>query len=204
MITYSQNGEDGIIAKIFWETTGYKRTGFYVDVGCNHPIYNNNTFFFYQLGWNGICIDPHEAFREHYLKDRPRDVFAACAIADHDGSATLNYGEHISLASLLPSERNPRQCEVPCRRLSGLLSALHVPATFDILSVDVEGYEIEALKTLDLAMHRPRAMIVEYQTMSEINLDVQPFLVALGYQIIHMTAGNIIAINSVAEDWRLL
>ena len=79
-----------------------------------------------------------------------------------------------------------------------------MPATFDILSVDVEGYEIEALKTLDLAMHRPRAMIVEYQTMSEINLDLQPFLVALGYQIIHMTTGNIIAINSVAEDWRLL
>jgi hypothetical protein len=29
-------------------------------------------------------------------------------------------------------------------------------------------------------------------------------LVALGYQIIHMTTGNIIAINSLAEDWRLL
>jgi FkbM family methyltransferase len=169
MITYSLDGEDEILAKVFWTPSGLPRTGFYVDVGCNHPIFNNNTYFFYQLGWNGVCIDSHEAFREHYDKERPRDVFAACAIADHDGPVTLHYGEHISLASILPSERNPHQCTVPGRRLYTLLSSLNMPATFDILSVDVEGFEIGALSTHEFQAHRPRAVVVEYQTMGEIH-----------------------------------
>ena len=204
MITYSAHGEDEVLARLFWTPSGWKRTGFYVDVGCNHPTIQNNTFFFYQLGWRGLCIDPHEAFRELYDKERPGDVFEACAIAEHDGTVTLHYGDHISLASLLPSERNPRQCEVPSRRLYSLLSSLHAPATFDILSVDVEGVEIEALMTNDFAAHRPRAIVVEYQTMGTINLGLQPFLLALGYQTIHVTKGNIIAINSLADDWHRL
>ena len=30
---------------------------FYVDIGCGHPIKNNNTYLFIKKGWNGINID---------------------------------------------------------------------------------------------------------------------------------------------------
>jgi methyltransferase FkbM-like protein len=65
------------------------------------------------------------------------------------------------------------QCEVPSRRLYSLLSWPYAPATFDILSVDVEGLEIEALMTNDFTAHRPRAIVVEYRTMGKINLGLQ-------------------------------
>jgi FkbM family methyltransferase len=203
-MTYSQHGEDDFLARLFWTPSrpaGFKRSGFYVDVGCNHPKMQNNTYFFYLLGWRGVCIDPHQGFAEQYVKERPEDVFVGCAIAEHDGDVTLHYGEHLTLSSLLPSEQNPHQCTVPGRRLDTLLSSLGVPAEFDILSVDVEGYEIEALRTNDFTAHRPRAIVVEYQTMGTVNLELQRVLLDLGYYTVHMTTGNMIAINSLADDW---
>jgi hypothetical protein len=59
------------------------------------------------------------------------------------------------------------------RRLYSLLGWLYALATFDILSVDVERLEIEALMTNDFTAHRPRAIVVEYQTMGKINLGLQ-------------------------------
>ena len=51
--SYSMFGEDLIIKKIFKN----KKNGFYVDVGCYHPIDGNNTYLLYKKGWTGINID---------------------------------------------------------------------------------------------------------------------------------------------------
>jgi len=91
-MTYSQHGEDDFLARLFWTPSrpaGFKRAGFYVDVGCNDPKIGNNTYFFYLLGWRGVCIDPHQAFGEVYMKERPEDVFVGCAIAEHDGDVDI-------------------------------------------------------------------------------------------------------------------
>ena len=39
-ISYSFGGIDSLIANIFKN----KNNGFYVDIGCGHPIKNNNTY----------------------------------------------------------------------------------------------------------------------------------------------------------------
>ena len=50
---FSFSGVDVIIENIFRD----KNKGFYVDVGCQHPIKNNNTYLLHQKGWKGINID---------------------------------------------------------------------------------------------------------------------------------------------------
>ena len=52
-ISYSYNGIDLLIDYIFKS----KKKGFYLDVGCQHPISNNNTYLLYKRGWNGMNID---------------------------------------------------------------------------------------------------------------------------------------------------
>ena len=37
-----------------------KKKGIYIDVGCHHPLINNNTYLLHKKGWNGIKIDIHE------------------------------------------------------------------------------------------------------------------------------------------------
>ena len=53
--SYSMDGEDLIISDYFKN----KSKGFYIDVGCYHPIHRNNTFLLYKKGWKGINIDIH-------------------------------------------------------------------------------------------------------------------------------------------------
>ena len=50
---YSFSGVDIIIENIFRN----QNNGFYIDVGCQHPIKNNNTYHLYKKGWVGINID---------------------------------------------------------------------------------------------------------------------------------------------------
>ena len=49
----SQFGEDKKIIKLF----NKNEKGLYLDVGCFHPIRQNNTYLLYKLGWKGINID---------------------------------------------------------------------------------------------------------------------------------------------------
>lgn len=51
---YSQAGQDKFIANLF----NFSLNGYFVDIGCWHPITNNNSYFLEtNLKWKGICID---------------------------------------------------------------------------------------------------------------------------------------------------
>ena len=54
--SYSFNGVDLIIDYIFKN----KKNGFYLDIGCQHPVSNNNTYLLFKRGWSGINIDLDE------------------------------------------------------------------------------------------------------------------------------------------------
>ena len=52
--SYSMDGEDLVVSKYFEN----KKQGFYIDVGCYHPIHRNNTHLLFKKGCN-INIDIH-------------------------------------------------------------------------------------------------------------------------------------------------
>lgn len=77
----AQAGQDQWV----WEMTEHKRDGFYLDIGCNDPIFHSNTYALEQMGWTGLLIDilggcetrkgtfincdagnPHERLKFHY------------------------------------------------------------------------------------------------------------------------------------------
>ena len=51
--SYSFNGMDLIINYVFKD----KSSGFYIDIGAQHPISNNNTYLLFKRNWSGINID---------------------------------------------------------------------------------------------------------------------------------------------------
>jgi len=53
MKSYAQSGQD-VFA---FEMSGKKIDGTFLDIGCNDPKVNNNTYALEQLGWSGVCID---------------------------------------------------------------------------------------------------------------------------------------------------
>jgi hypothetical protein len=62
-------GEDLIIDKFFRK----KRKGFYVDVGCYHPLDGNNTCLLYKKGWSGMNIDVNALSIELFNQARKDD-----------------------------------------------------------------------------------------------------------------------------------
>ena len=52
-ISYSQNNEDVFLYRCF----GKQKNGFYIDIGCHHPIKDSVSYLFYEKGWSGINLD---------------------------------------------------------------------------------------------------------------------------------------------------
>ena len=68
--SYSFNGVDLIIDYIFKN----KKNGFYLDIGAQHPISNNNTFLLFKKGWKGINIDLDKKNIDLFNIARPHDI----------------------------------------------------------------------------------------------------------------------------------
>ena len=76
-----------------------KRNGFYVDVGCYHPIHRNNTYLLHKQNWNGINIDTSEFSIDLFNFIRPRDLNYNCAISNKNETIKLYYQKKLSQLS---------------------------------------------------------------------------------------------------------
>jgi hypothetical protein len=68
--------------------------------------------------------------------------------------------EWVAEAHAVAQEEPEHEFSVPARTLSSLLDEVGAPEV-DLLSLDVEGYEPEVLRGLDLDRHAPRYILVE-------------------------------------------
>ncbi|HLB99326.1 MAG TPA: FkbM family methyltransferase, partial [Acetobacteraceae bacterium] len=65
-VSYSANYEDVILNRVF----GSRNSGFYIDVGAAHPLYENDTRALYDRGWRGINIEPNATFYRELVAER--------------------------------------------------------------------------------------------------------------------------------------
>jgi FkbM family methyltransferase len=168
MVSYSQQGEDMILQCLFQG----QRTGFYVDVGAHHPAHYSNTYLFYLRGWRGINIDAMPGSMEVFRATRPEDVNLEYAIAETRSTRTYYLfddpavnGFSRALSEARDSAGRFRMIgtrEIPTFTLAEVLGA-HLPSgrRIDFLNVDVEGLDLEVLRSNDWSKYRPRAVVTE-------------------------------------------
>jgi hypothetical protein len=77
--------------------------------------------------------------------------------------------------------------QVPACTLTSILDAASAPTTFDLLSLDTEGYELSVLEGLDLSRYRPRYMLIEIYTWDFETICT--FLQTNGYELITNFSG---------------
>ena len=85
--TYSMYGEDLVIEKFFKN----KSLGYYVDVGCYHPIDGSNTYLLFKKGWRGINIDINKLSIELFQKARKKDLNINTAVSNKSSKVKLYY-----------------------------------------------------------------------------------------------------------------
>jgi len=200
--SWSQEGEDLILRRIFEKKT----KGFYIDVGAHHPKRFSNTFLFYELGWHGINIDALPGSQQLFDKMRPADINIEIGIAEED--ATLNYyifNEPAlnGFSKDLSEERDSFNTEykildikkIKVSPLSYVLNSyLPDKQVIDFMTIDVEGLDLEVLKSNDWTKYRPKYVLVEVLNESLAKTQsssIGRFMSDVGYEIYCKSANTV-------------
>ena len=194
-LSYSQEGEDLVLRRLLEG----RESGFYVDVGAHHPWRFSNTFIFYQRGWRGMNIDATAEAIARFHKARRRDINVVAAVSSDGRELTMRMFNEPALNTLDPQQhtnlpehfRVVSERKMQTRRLADILKE-NLPAgqQIDFLSVDVEGMDLEVLRSNDWTRFRPRYVLCESlgQTAVEVaDGPVSLFLAEQGYEFLAKT-----------------
>jgi FkbM family methyltransferase len=212
--SYSQYGEDMILRAIFTRFPGTYR-GCYIDVGAHHPKRFSNTYFFYQLGWQGLCVDPRPDIKEIFLRRRPRDIFINAGISDHDGHMTYYMYEEAALntfsreLSVKYTEKGVnciREVDIAVYKLSTVLDRyLSLESVVNFLSIDTEGFEYQVVTSNNFAKYRPQVIMLEVNDINELSdidaLDVHRFLLSCQYRPIAWTPNELYYVDLESQSY---
>ena len=158
----SRWGVDLILNDIFKN----KKKGFYIDIGCHHPLINNHTFLFYRRGWSGINIDLDFNSIDMFKFFRPRDFNKQAALSN-DILNTEFYFYHNRAAKNTISKQfgldAPKVKKIKTNTLNNLIYELKLQnQKIDFINIDVEGNELNVLKGFDLKKFKPKVILLEY------------------------------------------
>lgn len=188
--SYAQHGEDLELLRLL---RARGATGPYVDVGCNHPFKLSNTYLLYAQGYRGVCIDPLPRYQALYQRWRPQDRFVRTAIGEVEGELTFHEFESDVLSTLDPQlaalyaqqgYRLRRQSGVRVARLDTVLDEAGVRGPISLLSIDIEGHELPALRSIDLSRWQAALICLEVATADgHRNQDALDYVTGQGYEI---------------------
>ena len=197
---YSQEGEDMILQRVF----GQRREGLFVDVGAHHPFRYSNTYLFYKKGWRGINIDATPGSMREFKKYRPADINLEVAVSQtlgefcfyfFDDPAYNTFDAHAAEKAQLAGAKLLKKADIVSRPLKDILNEhLTENEKIDFLSVDVEGLDLEVLKSNDWICYKPEYVLVECLDISlpKISEDkTYIYLNSLGYSIFAKTVNTV-------------
>lgn len=204
--SYAQTGEDLIITSILG------KTGFYVDVGCNHPKVFSNTFVLYKCGWTGITIDANKELIQKNQKLRKQDTSICAVVSDKKQEVAFTDFEDSLVSSLNTEVINHWQKTLKIKEqrivntvlLSTILDSHEVPKNFDLLSIDVEGHDFEVLSSLNLNIYRPKLIVIEmleFDLLNPSSNKIYEYLRVNNYKMISYVIWNGYFLDSSTTDY---
>lgn len=194
-ISYSQDGEDQFLSEYFCNMN----TGFFVDVGAHHPFRFSNTYLLYQKGWRGINIDATPGSMDLFKKYRPEDINIEAGISNRSGKgkyylfeepALNGFESDVTKSHLEQGYRLREITTIPFVALKDIL-ADQMPAENEIsfFSIDIEGNELDALRSNDWNKYVPQVIMIEQQQDQLLTslhaTSVYKFLASLNYSLFY-------------------
>ncbi len=178
--SYAQAGEDVVVNYLF-TTLGINKPS-YLEIGTNQPILHNNTYFFYNRGSKGVCIEPDIEMFETIKKARPNDTILNIGIGLHDNDSATFYlfPGHLNAWSTFSAEEaiiREKESGLKAKQVIVKLKTINniIDQYFDkcpnYISLDVEGLDLQILESLDFDRYRPDVICVETISFSLNNTE---------------------------------
>jgi len=177
--------------------------GFYVELGANDGKTQSNTFYFERYkSWNGVLVEPtpnnylkclanrsnqNHIFCNACVSFEYKDRFVEIAFSnlmstpmglESDISQPLDHAE--SGKGFLDNSENIFTFGAIAKTLNELLDTANAPNKIDLLSLDVEGAEIEVLKGIDHKTYRFKYLCIECRDIIKLT----NYLNLVGYKLV--------------------
>lgn len=194
--SFSHTGEDLHIISLFND----KKNGFYVEVGSNNPITHSNTFKLYLNGWNGILIDANPNLIDLSKRIRKKDICINALISNESRGTNFYISKNSNFSSIHKNhvENNDGIQDVikmQTYSLDNILQDnLHSFSSLDLLMIDVEGHDLEVLKSIDLNKYKPTLIVIEdleFDYLNPFNNEICKYLFNFGYKLISIDKLNL-------------
>lgn len=199
---YSQNQEEKIILDYFG---GFKGT--FIDIGANDGVTLSNVRALAERNWSGVFVEPSPKAFERLQKNYEGlkgFYFYPYALSSHNGKAFLQESgnligkDDVALVSTFhPSEMERFKSvvkytpvEVETFTWKTFLNRLQIK-TFDFVSIDVEGNEMEILPDMDLT--KTRCICIEFNGRQDLKIEYEKYL--NGFKLIYTSAENLIYVR---------
>lgn len=212
-VSYSQAGEDAILQFLFYDK--HKMPIRYLDIGTNYPDVHNNTYIFYRKKCRGVCVEANPALIPMIKRLRPGDTVLNMGVSVNSATEADFYifdGHAINTFDRNEAEKRAASgihpikavVKVPLVGINELIAA-HFDTWPDLLSLDIEGLDLQVLQTLDFSKYPIPVICVETCRYSENHVRPKdPAFAALllekGYFVYADTYINTIFVN---REWFL-
>lgn len=165
-----------------------KRFGFFVEAGANNGIQQSNTLYFEKhRNWRGILIEPDPVLATQCRKFRVNSITVEAALVAPEDSGKLVSFTSMGLMGYVHGsfkteeeaqshvrsagecfQPSPMSIHVKGLTLTEILDQCRVKK-IDLLILDVEGYEAQALSGLEFAKYNPEFILVEARYPDEVH-----------------------------------
>ena len=190
--SFSQYAQDAFIYQmVFGGGQGETpKEGFFLDIGGNDPIKINNTYLFEQKGWTGLAFEPVKAQADKWAGVRKTPCYNIALGMTESEVEFTEMSEHefsgIGVAERFASDfAETVTYKVKQRMLSNVLRENHIKHV-DVVSIDVEGYEMNVLRGIDFEEVDITCFCIENNRDGAIlpNMDLRKFMLQKGYRLI--------------------
>ena len=216
-IYFSFSGVYLILQNIFMK----QNDGLYIDVGCQHPIKNNNTYLLYKKGWKGINVDLDKDNIKLFNSARPEDYNVNKALSSEIKNVELYFYHKKSPINTIDKKTSEFQKakvssirNITTDTLNNIISnTKYKDCCIDLLSIDVEGHELQVLKGFNLTKYRPKVIVVEYLDLNVSKLEIKnltlkdvidseiyKYLSSNGYILVNSIYCDLVFINKEFRD----
>jgi FkbM family methyltransferase len=196
---YSQFGQDQFLYENYFKN---KDTGYFVDIGAHDGITCSNSYFFEQIGWDGICFEPMPKIFLELEKNR-KCLCKNIAVSDKigkdqffciDGHSEMLSGivsayeqEHIARIhrELESHSQSYDYIYVDCSTFENEIKETHI----DMLSIDTEGSEETIIKSINFEKYNIHFLVFEMNYYNEklinfVNSKNFEFITSLGPDLV--------------------
>ncbi|MEI0527846.1 FkbM family methyltransferase [Brachyspira intermedia] len=192
--------------------------GFYIDIGAHDGISGSTTLIFEKLGWKGICVEANPINYEQLLKNRKNSLCINAAVSNqnmpkaqfvdieiHNFLSFLNLGisdeeynnrlvnakKYLESLGILKEndELKLNFIDVEVINFDEIMKKFPNVKHIDFLSIDIEGGELNLLKSIDF--HKFSFSMIGLEGHDNIIID---FMLENGYKVFTKTLSDTIFI----------